>query len=405
MKKINLLFTFIIFCFLSLGVGYYFGKRGYEVEVKKTPINFEIKNKNPNFNNDVDFQMFWQVWGDLNTKYVDKPLDSQKLVWGAIKGMVSAAGDPYTRYLDPNENKSNDEILQGSYEGIGAELTLKDDLVTVVSPFDGSPAKKAGIRPGDIIIMVNKESVEGLSLNEVVKKIKGPKGTEVILSISRNREKPFDVKIVRGNITVDSVKSEWKNDNTLYVRISRFGESTNTEWDNVVKKTIIEKPNFTNIILDLRQNPGGYLNSAVHISSDFIKGTAVIERFYDGSEKKINTDKGSSLFENPIFKDKKLVILVDGGSASASEILSGTLKEEAKAYLIGEKTFGKGSVQEPIDYSDGSGLNVTIAKWLTPSGFSVHKVGLIPDKEVKITDEDIKNEKDPQLEAALEYLK
>lgn len=404
MKKINFFFLIVVLCFMSLGVGYFFGKRGLEVEIKNIPANLEITNKYPNYNTPANFDMFWVVWKDLNTKFVDKPLDSQQLIYGAIKGMVEASGDPYTRYLDPTENKSNDEILQGSYQGIGAELTLKDDLVTVVSPFDGSPAKTAGIRPGDIIVAVDKESVMDLTLTEVVKKIKGPKGSEVVLSISRNREKPFDVKIVRDSITLDSVKTEWKSDDTLYIRLSRFAETTNSEWDTVINRATVEKSGFKNIILDLRQNPGGYLNSAVHVASDFIKGTAVIEKFYDGTEKKIDTTK-SGAFETPLLSGKKLVILIDGGSASASEILAGTLKEKANAYLIGEKTFGKGTVQEPIDYSDGSGLNVTIAKWLTPNKFSVNKVGLEPDMVVEMTDEDYTEKKDPQLDAALNYLK
>lgn len=405
MKKINYLFTLVVFCILSLGSGYYLGKRGLEIEIKKTPANIEIKNKFASVQNPADFTMFWTVWTDLNNKYVDRPLESQKLVWGAIKGMVAAAGDPYTLYLDPTENKSNDEILQGAYEGIGAELTLKDEVVTIVAPFDDSPAKKAGLKSGDKIISVNKESTLNLTLNDVVKKIKGPKGSEVTLTIAREKEKPFDVKIVRDSISVDTVKSEFKNDDTLYIRISRFGENTNTEWDNAINKAIVEKPNFKNIVIDLRQNPGGFLNSAVHVAGFFMKGTAVVERFSDGSEREISTETGNSLFTTPVLEGKKLAVLIDEGSASAAEILSGTLREKAKGYLIGQKSFGKGSVQEPIDYKDGSGLNVTIAKWLTPNKVSIHKKGIEPDKKVEITEEDIKNKKDSQLEAALDYLK
>ena len=348
--------------------------------------------------------MFWTVWNDLTNKYVDKPLESQKLVWGDIRGMVAAAGDPYTRYLDPEENKSNDEVLQGSYEGIGAELTMKDDVVTIVAPFDDSPAKKSGLKSGDMIIAVNKESTLNLTLTEVVKKIKGPGGSEVTLTIAREKEKTFDVKIIRDSISVTTVKSEFKDDNTLYIRISRFGEQTNSEWDSAINKAVVEKPAFKNIIIDLRENPGGFLNSAVHIAGYFMKGTAVIEKSFDGSEKRIETEK-NAIYSSPLLQDKKIVILIDQGSASASEILSGALKEKAKAYIIGMKSFGKGSVQEPIDYKDGSGLNVTIAKWYTPNGVTIHKKGIEPDKKVEITEQDVKDKKDPQLDAALNYLR
>lgn len=397
MKKVNsIFFTFLIAVF-ALAFGYYFGSKGYDVRIKTNSVPITIENKNPPENSNADMTIFWQVWDELNAKHIDKPLNAQELVWGATKGMVAAVGDPYTLYLNPNENQSNDEILSGEYQGIGAELTMKDDLVTVVAPFDDSPAQKAGIKPGDKILKVNGEETYDKVLTEVVKKIKGKKGTEVTLNIGRVGEEPFDVVVVRDSITLDTVKWEDKGDGVVYIRLSRFGEKTAQEWDTAVSDIIVKHPETKTIVLDLRRNPGGFLGTAVHIASDFIpKGTIVSERFSNGTENKLGVDHKGNLL------DKKIVVLIDEGSASASEILSGALRERADAILVGQKSFGKGSVQEPIDYSDGSGLNVTIAKWYTPEGVSIHENGLEPDEKVEITDEDAKEGKDAQLEKALE---
>lgn len=400
MKKVNsIFFTFLIAVF-ALAFGYYFGSKGYDVKVKSSTVPITIENKNPPENSNADMAIFWQVWDELNAKHIDKPLNAQELVWGATKGMVAAVGDPYTLYLNPNENQSNDEILSGEYQGIGAELTMKDDLVTVVAPFDDSPAQKAGIKPGDKILKVNGEETYELNLTEVVKKIKGKKGTEVTLNIGRVGEEPFDVVVVRDSITLDTVKWEDKGDGVVYIRLSRFGEKTAQEWDKAVSDIIVKHPQTKTIVLDLRRNPGGFLGTAVHIASDFIpKGTIVSERFSNGTENKLSVDHKGNLL------DKKIVVLIDEGSASASEILSGALRERADAIIVGQKSFGKGSVQEPIDYTDGSGLNVTIAKWYTPEGVSIHENGLEPDEKVEITDEDAKEGKDAQLEKALEIAK
>jgi carboxyl-terminal processing protease len=397
MKKANSIFLTIVLCIFTLGVGYYFGKSGYQVSIGATPIDFKIENKTPNFEQEADMAIFWQVWQEVNNKHISKPLDPQKLIWGATRGMVAAVEDPYTLYLDPEQNQSNDEILSGEYEGIGAELTLKNEFVTIVSPFDDSPADLSGLKPGDRIIEVNKENIFGQNLFEVVKKIKGAKGTEITLLISRDQEEPFEVTLKRDTINLNTVKSEDKGDGIVYIRINRFGEKTNAEWDSVVRDTIVKNPNTETVVLDLRRNPGGYLGSAVHVASDFIgKGTVVVEEFSNGTTRELEVDHAGN------FIDKKLVILIDEGSASASEILAGTLKERANAILVGKKSFGKGTVQEPIDYLDGSGLNVTIAKWLTPSGYWVHENGLEPDYDIEITEEDVDAERDPQLEKALE---
>lgn len=402
MKKINLVFVIFLLIIFSSSFGYYFGKRGYEVSFKKTPIEFKILNKTPtNANLSGDFAMFWKVFDDLNNKHIDKPFDAQKLIQGAIKGMVDSAEDPFTIYLSPDENKSSDERISGEYEGIGAELGIKDGIVLIVAPIDDTPAQKAGLKPGDLILKVDEIDVVGMPLNLVVNKIKGPKNTKVTLNIKRGDDNPINFEIIRDAIKLVTVKSELKNANTAYLRISMFSESTNSEWDKQIRELVIKNPNLKSIILDLRSNPGGLLNSAVYVASSFMQGVAVKEEFYDGTVRELTTEKNV----NPILKDKKLFVLIDEGSASASEILAGTLREKASAVLIGKKSFGKGTVQEPIDYSDGGGLNVTIAKWLTPGGFWVHKQGIKPDFEVEITEKDFEEKRDTQLEKALEMSK
>jgi len=401
MKKANLLFLNILLIIGSVLGGYYFGHKGYLIDIKKSPVSISIENKTPNLDVNADFSQFWQVWDEVNQRHISKPLNSQDLVQGAIKGMVKAIGDPYTMYLEPRDNSSNDQMLRGEYEGIGAELTMKDEIVTVVSPFDSSPAKDAGIRPGDKILSVDGKTTVGEELYDVVQRIKGPADSKVLLTIAReSKDAPFDVEITRGNISLDTVTFKIKDDNTAYMRISRFGEKTNEEWDKAVREIIINNLNVSSIVLDLRGNPGGYLNSAVHVASEFIpNGVVVREEFYDGKKNQLNVDhKGQ-------FINKKLVVLIDGGSASASEIMAGALKERVKAILVGTKSFGKGTVQEPIDYPNGSGLNLTIAKWLTPEGFWVHGVGIEPDTLVELTDEQLANQDDKQLEKAMELVK
>ncbi|MEN9389182.1 MAG: hypothetical protein RLY61_266, partial [Candidatus Parcubacteria bacterium] len=284
------------------------------------------------------------------------------------------------------------------YEGIGAELGFKEEQIVVVSPFDGSPAKEAGIRPGDIIIKIGEESTFGLDLTEAVKKIRGAAGTTVNLTVGRDGVKePFNVVIKRGRITVESVKWENKGDGIAYIRVSRFGEDTNRLWEQSVKEINVQMPELNAIVLDLRGNPGGYLDSAIFLAGEFFKDMPVIyEENSAGKQAERVTTRVGSFIGVPV------VALIDGGSASASEILAAAVKDNASAVLVGEKSFGKGTIQDVVEFPDGSGVHITIAKWLTPKKEWVHKKGITPDKEVKISEEDIKAEKDPQLDEALE---
>jgi len=370
-------------------------------EEQKEIENQQIVNKSETRDN-IDFGKFWDIYDDINQKHIEKPLDKEKLLEGAIKGMVRGIGDPYTVYLSPEENKSSDSQLSGEYFGIGAELQMVENVIQVVSPLDDSPAEQSGLKPKDIIVSVDGEDVVGENLIEVVKKIKGPKGTSVTLGIIRNQNEAKDIIITRDQIKLTSVKWEMLEDNKVsYIKISRFGEKTLQEFQEAVYE--VDKYSTNKIILDLRGNPGGYLQSSVDIAGEFIKKkntTLVIQENSDGTTLEYQPTINSS-----ILNKYELVILIDQGSASASEIVAGALRELKSAQLVGKKTFGKGTIQQPIDYLDNSGLNVTIGKWLTPNGYWVHENGIDPDFEIEYSDEDFDNEIDPQLNKALELLK
>ena len=358
----------------------------------------------------MNLTLMWKVKDKLSQTFLekDKMIDG-KMEYGAIKGMVAALDDPYTVFLNPDENKSTNESLAGEFGGVGISLGYKDKTLAVMSPLVGSPAEKAGVKAGDLILHitdkvnnVDKDTTD-LALNEAVSLIRGKIGTEVTLKMYREgKTDTYDVVLKRDNIVVPSIVLEWKEQNgkkVAWVQISQFTEKLFTDWPETVKKIKAEetKGNFGGIVLDLRNNPGGYLQASVLVASDFIKeGTIVTQKSYDGSEEKYNVEEGMGNLLN-----EKLVVLVNGGSASASEILAGALKDYNRAKLVGEKSFGKGTVQQPEDFSDGSGLHITIAKWLLPNGKNIHKEGIMPDVEVKLNDD---TKTDLQLEKAIETL-
>lgn len=349
----------------------------------------------------VDFDLFWEAWKELDAKYVDKDkLDPQKRLYGAIDGMVGALGDPYSSFMDPEESQGFGEEMEGKFEGIGAELSSKDGVLTVIAPIAGTPADKAGIKAGDKILKINDESTMNFSVDEAVKKIRGKKGTEVTLTILREGgEKSQEIKIVRDRIEVKSVIYEKKDDGIAYLRVTKFAENTSKEFTLETTKVIAD--GSRGLVLDLRSNPGGYLNSAVELASEFIpKGKLVVsEKGRDGESREYRALGGDSLALLPV------VVLIDQGSASASEILAGALRDDLGIKLIGVKSFGKGSVQQLEDLKGGSSMRITIAKWFTPNGDSIHEIGLEPNIKVEFSEEDIKNKKDVQLERAIEELK
>lgn len=387
-----------VLCFYG---GYYFGVRGYIFEVRKNPPKIQILNRYP-ADKKVDFSLFWTVWDKVNAEYLNRPVDPQKMLYGAISGMVASLDDPYTAYLPPDINKSINEGLNGSYQGIGAELGFDNDKqLIIVSPLDGSPALSAGLKPGDKILKINDDSTLGISLSEAVSKIKGSSGTKVTLFIQSGTNSPRNVEITRGVITSSSVSWKDKGNGTAYIRISQFGTDTNDEWSKVVSQINTQMRELDSVVIDLRNNPGGYLQSAVFISGEFFKDKPVVfEENALGKQTPLNSSRIGSFTKVP-----KVYVLINSASASASEILAAALKDNYGATLIGTKSYGKGTIQSAEDFSDGSGVHITIAKWLTPKKIWVHKVGIEPDVKVEVKPEDVTNGTDPQLDKALELAK
>ena len=386
----------------SFYLGLWWGKThaGSQNEIFKISET-NIENKFPVAEKNLDFSLFWKTWDLLKEKYVNKgSLDVQKLVYGAIKGMLQATGDPYTNFFNPEEAKSFSEDLEGSFEGIGAELGIKENALTVIAPLDESPAQKAGLRAGDKIIKIGDQSTLDMSIYGAVDLIRGKKGTEIKLTIFREGEEDTkEISIIRETIEVKSVKLEMVENNIAYLRINKFGERTSQEFDAEMNNIISKEAK--GIILDLRNNPGGFLDSSVKIASRLMpRGKAVvIEEDSNGKKETLYTYGGDKLSGLPI------VILANEGSASAAEILAGALRDNLQTPVIGKKTFGKGSVQELVNLSGGSSVKITVAKWMTPNGDYIMEKGISPDMEVELTQEDYNNNRDPQLDKAKEVLK
>jgi len=344
----------------------------------------------------LDLSSLQQVYDVLNSKY-DGELDAGKLIDGAKHGLVDAAGDPYTTYFNAKEAEAFQGSLDGKFGGIGAELAKRDNKLIVASTLDDSPAKAAGLLANDVIVKVNDEDATAWSIDEAVSKIRGEKGTTVKLSIVRG-DQLKEVSIVRDTINNPSVKSEVTADNIGIIRISRFGPDT----VGLSRKAAEEfkTRGVKSVVVDLRGNGGGYLDAAVDIASIWLDDKVVVTERSGG--KITDTQRSGS---QPILNGIPTIVLIDGGSASASEILAGALKDNGAATLLGEKTFGKGSVQVVENLPDGAGLKVTIAKWYTPKGRNINKEGIAPDETVKVTPEDIQAVRDPQKDKALEKLR
>lgn len=385
--------------------GWRLGSKGYVVEVKDNLPGVVLTNREPTEppKIEVDLATFWQAWDLLNERFVDQPLDPQKLLYGALKGLAAAVGDPYTAYLPPSENKEVLDSLNGRYEGIGAELGMRNDQLTVIAPLDGSPAESAGIKPGDKIQKVDGLPTSEMSLAEAVDKIRGPAETEVVLTLSRPAPTPednFAVTVRRERITVKSISWQDKGDGVVYLRVSRFGEQTAKDWDQRINEIINGVKPIKAVVLDVRSNPGGYLQASIHLASEFVNsGVIVSEEFGDRTRQELKPNHRGRLTGVPV------VVLINEGSASASEILAGALRDLKGAKLVGKKSFGKGSVQDAVDFEDTSSLHITIARWLTPNGENVDGKGLAVDFEVERTEEDVDAGRDPQLEKAVEIAK
>jgi len=346
------------------------------------------------------FGPFWQTWELVHEEYVDQPVDNELLMRGAIRGMLDSLGDPHTSYLDPEEYKSLTTQLQGedTYEGIGAWVNTTKDYLTIISPMPGSPAEKVGLRTGDKIIAIDGEDMTGVDGELVRKRVLGPAGSTVTLTILRTGKDPFDVKITRAKITVPSVDYRMLDNDIAYVRVLIFADNTKDELVKALKDLMRQNPR--GLILDLRGNGGGYLQSAIDVASEFVtKGVIVTEEYGDGTRRSYDAQRGGLATDIP------MVVLINEGSASASEIVAGAIQDLGRGQLVGVKSYGKGSVQIPTALKNNQGaVRITVARWLTPKGRTIQGVGLTPDVEVTISDEDFANDRDPQLVKAVDLL-
>jgi carboxyl-terminal processing protease len=350
----------------------------------------------------LDLTHFWQLWSVVEGKYVDKEaLDPQQMLYGAMKGIVHSLGDPHSEFLDPTESEEFLDGLNGGLTGIGAEVGIRDEVLVVISPLRGSPAEKAGLLPGDHIFKIDDALAGDFSLFEAVKRIRGEAGTTVTLTIFRAEEiEPREITITRDFIDVKSVESELRDDGIVIVTVNTFAEDTASEFEIVLSDLALENPK--GMILDLRYNGGGYLEAAIQMTSKLLASGNVVSIHERGLPDMMVPVTGMS-----ILPEIPLVVLINGGSASASEIMAGALQDAGRATLVGTQSFGKGTVQELIDtFADGSTLRITVAKWFTPSGRDVTvEQGIAPDIEVKMTNADYAEQLDPQLEAAIDFLK
>lgn len=403
--KVNSILSFLIqfgvVAVLFFGIGFVLGQKRYEIQTTGLVPKINVQGQTNAVQN-VDFTLFWKVFETLPQTYVDKTaVDGQKMMYGAIAGMVRSLGDPYTSFFDPGQNESAKGDISGSYEGVGIQLGFdKEKRLVVIAPLKGTPAEREGVRAKDLILKIGEKDAFDITLPEAVDLIRGDAGTSVVLKFFRDGQgEPFEKTLRREKIEVQTVSVKYEvvdGGEIAIIEVTRFGEKTDAQWDKVVSEVVTKK--VKGVVVDMRNNPGGLLASSVHLAEEFVNGVIVRQRYSDGKEESLSATRTGKLGKTP------LVVLVNEGSASAAEIFAGAIQDKNRGKLVGEITFGKGSVQDVIDFPGGSGLHVTIAKWLTPDGNSIHDVGITPDEVVGMNAEDVQNERDPQLEKALELL-
>jgi len=407
-KKYKIFIITTVLIAVAFGIGVYFGKNTQ----KQIAYNTDIENKDvlnailSNSSSTIDMTPFWTTWKLLEQKFVYTHKDATKItdqdkIWGAIQGMTNSYGDPYTVFMPPTESKNFENDISGNFEGVGMELAIKDKNIVVVAPLKDTPAYKAGVLKGDVLVTINGESTASMSVDDAVKKIRGKAGTTVTITFARvGKTKPIEITMTRGIIDVPTAETEIKGD-VFVIHLYNFYALSSNKF-RLALRDFIESGKYK-LVLDLRGNPGGYLESAVDMASWFLPlgKTVVRENFGTNIEEQIYRSKGYNIFNENL----RMIILADSGSASASEILAGALQENNIAKIVGTRTFGKGSVQELIKITPETSLKVTIARWLTPNGISISDGGLTPDYEVKMTETDLKENKDPQMDKAIELLK
>ena len=346
-----------------------------------------------------DFQIFWDVWEDIQAEFVDQPVNETDLFYGAMRGMLASVQDPYSEYYDPEMAAEFDAELSGSFSGIGVEVGVKNDLLVVIAPLEGSPGDRAGLRPSDKIIAIDGEETFFMSLDQAVSMIRGEEGTNVVLTIVSGQNDPREVTITRQKIEHTGLRWEYLDDGLVHVKFSSFDHDTENLLNKMVRE-LQERDNVKGLILDLRNNPGGFLDMAIESASEWVEqGIILRERDNTGEERQHHARGRARL------KDYPTVVLVNEGSASASEIVAGAMQDYDLATVIGMTTFGKGSVQKYETLEDGSSFRLTVAKWFTPLERAIDEVGISPDIEIDLTEEDFNNDLDPQLEKAIELLR
>ncbi len=382
---------------LGLNVGYTNNR-----QVKSLAILSDKESLPPE---NVDFSPLWKAWNVLEDRFVPATTTlsktSQDYLWGSIRGLAASYGDPYTVFFPPAESTVFEEDINGSFGGVGMEIGVRDGVLTVVSPLKSTPAEKAGVKSGDWIMEIDGKSTDKMSVDEAVQKIRGEVGKVVTLTISREGNSELKtIEITRAVINIPTIDTEMRKDGIFVISLYNFSALSPNLFRTALKEFV--QSNSNKLVLDLRNNPGGFLAAAIDMASWFLPAGKVVvtEDFGKGVEPKIHRSKGYNIFTNQL----KMVILVNGGSASASEILAGALQEQGVATLIGQSTFGKGSVQEVIKITPDTSLKVTIARWLTPNGISISDGGLTPEVKVEMTAKDVEAGKDPQLQKAVSIL-
>ena len=401
-QRYNKSYIWVFFVVLAFFVGflsgqYNVGSQDSEQIISKTTGTLtSLFGNTPN----IDTRLFKEVWDEIHSQYIYKgKIDDSQLYYGSIAGMVSALGDPHTTFMDPKASKEFQDDLKGEFSGIGAEIGRKNNIIVIIAALPGTPAEKAGLKSGDRILAINGQNATDFSADKAVSLIRGDKGTKVVLSIlSKGENQAKDVTIIRDKINVPSVTYKQEK-NIGITKITSFNDDTSSVFSGIAKKVVTQ--NLNGLIIDLRNNPGGYLDKAVDLAGYWLEpGQVVVREEFADKSQNLEHKAGNSMS----LRKFKTVILVNEGSASASEILAGALKDYNIAQLVGQKTYGKGSVQKLIPLLSDSALKITVAKWLTPSGTSIEPDGITPDEIVDFTIEDYNNDRDPQMDKAIELI-
>jgi len=390
--------TVVLFIALSFILGIYVGKNN-RPEIEKIS---SLSNKETTVETKTDFAPFWKTWNTIDEKYPEaSKTTDQERVYGAIMGLVGSLEDPYSVFFSPEEAKSFEDEIAGNFTGVGMEVGIKDKVLTVIAPLKDTPAYRANIKSGDKILKIDEIITSGMGIEQAIKLIRGEKGTAVTLTIFREgNNDPIEIKIVRDIINIPTLDTELRSDGIFVIKLYSFSANSTNLFRNALKSFSESKTD--KLLLDLRGNPGGYLEAAVDVASWFLPGGKIIvtEDYGNGKKPEIFRSRGYDIFNDNL----KFVVLIDGGSASASEIVAGALQDHKRAKLVGDKSFGKGSVQETVKITPDTLLKITVAKWLTPNGNLIEKEGLTPDYKIEITKKDLENKKDPQLEKAVKLL-